>query len=124
MRVGVRLELDMVSEQRSLLGFMSLRQGVYCFVGIIIIYNIIKYVFKISSLFMSLIPSLICSLVFALPIPIIIFYIAFTRHSHTGYYRDKNFILKFANKHEFGWWRKGTSRNLVNLNDIGRERND
>lgn len=106
MRV-VELQVDMVSEQKNLLGFISTRQAIYLGVGGVILYSIIPPVFKLINFIAGIIPALIIAAILACPVIAVVIYLAFMKNSKTEMFRDKELYIKFRSKYEIGHWRSG-----------------
>lgn len=115
------LEQDMVSEQKHFFGFTSYRQAVYLLVGALVLYSFVPYVYKFGSMLGGIIAGVICGIFFSSIICFVIYYVAFTKHPLTNYYRDKHFYIVFNNRHEVGKWRKATNRNLKTFEEMGSE---
>lgn len=106
MRV-VELQVDMVSEQKNLLGFISTRQAIYLGVGVVILYSILPPVFNFINAVAGLVPALIVSSILAAPVVTIAAFLAFAKNSKTEMFKDKELFIKVINKYEIGFWRYG-----------------
>ena len=106
MRV-VELQVDMVSEQKNLLGFISTRQGIYLGIGGVILYTIIPPVFKLVNFIAGILPAVIVALILAAPFATCAIYLAFMKNTKTEMFKDKELFLKFKSKFETGHWRSG-----------------
>lgn len=96
--------IDMSSEQKSILGFISQRQLIYIAAGGSLLYAYIPFVFK---LFPSIIVGLIASLISALPTVAIVVVLAFFKKTKLHLNFDHYFLIKLRYKTQIGIWRKG-----------------
>lgn len=121
MRV-VRLEQDMISEQKNLLGFMSIRQGIYIGITVLILYSFIPPIYHFFSFFGGIVLGLFFAILFAIPVIVVSVFLGFTKHLLTGYYRDKYYLMMFLNRHEYGKWQGGTDLNMIDFKDLRDEK--
>lgn len=106
MRV-VELQVDMVSEQKNLLGFVSTRQAVYLGVGGALIYAFVPPVFKLVNALAGLVPALIVALILSAPFAAIALYLSYAKNTSTEMFRDKELLIKFQSRTQVGFWRSG-----------------
>ena len=97
--------IDMSSEQRTILGFISKRQLIYIVAGGVLLYAYIPIVF---SLFPNFIVGGIAALISALPTIILFFIFAFWRKNKLHLNFDQYFMIKIGYKGQIGIWRKGS----------------
>ena len=117
MRV-VRLEQDMISEQKNLLGFMSIRQGIYIGITTLILYSFIPPIFKFFDFFGGIFVGIVMVILFTIPVMAVSVFLGFTKQQLTGYYRDKYYVMMFLNRHELGKWQGGTDLNMIDFKDL------
>lgn len=110
MRV-VELQVDMVSEQKNLLGFISTRQAIYLGIGAALLYAIIPLLFKLVNFIAGMIPAIIVSGIFSAPIIFVAIYLAFFKNHKIEMFKDKELFIKFKSRYEIGYWRSGNHYN-------------
>jgi PrgI family protein len=96
--------IDMASEQKTILGFISRRQLIYIIAGGSILYALVPFVFY---LFPSYIVGAIASVITALPIIIVFFVFGFIKKHKLHLNFDQYFLIKIGYKSQIGIWRKG-----------------
>ncbi|RHW35989.1 PrgI family protein [Neobacillus notoginsengisoli] len=97
--------IDMASEQKTILGFISRRQLIYIIVGGAIIYALVPIVF---GLFPNFIAGAIAGIITALPIAFLVFMFGFWRKNKLHLNYDYYFLIKLGYKNQIGIWRKGS----------------
>jgi len=103
----VELQVDMVSEQKNLLGFISTRQAIYLGVGLAVIYAIVPPIFMLIKALAGFIPALIVGAILAAPFAAVALFLAFAKNQKTGMFRDKELFIKFRSTSQVGFWRSG-----------------
>ncbi|RKJ74889.1 PrgI family protein [Butyricicoccus sp. 1XD8-22] len=106
MRV-VELQVDMVSEQKNLLGFMSTRQAIYLGIGLACIYAIVPPIFNLINGLAGMIPAIIVGVILSAPFVGIALYLSFAKNQKTDMFRDKELFIKFRSASQLGYWRSG-----------------
>ncbi|MCM3317931.1 PrgI family protein [Rummeliibacillus stabekisii] len=102
-----KVPIDMASEQKNIQGVVSSRQAVYVVVSGLLLYSYIPPIFMgINALFGWLIAIAICFLA-ALPVILIVIFLAFTKVPKYNMNRDYFYLIKFQKKTQYGSWRKG-----------------
>lgn len=96
--------IDMSSEQKTILGILSVRQLIYIVVGGGIIYTYIPFVFK---LFPHWLLGFIFSVLSAIPIVAMVIVLAFVKKRKYSLNYDHYLLIKFGYKKQLGIWRKG-----------------
>lgn len=96
--------IDMASEQKTILGFISRRQLIYIVAGGSILYALVPIVF---NLFPNYIVGLIASIIVALPILFVVFMFGFWQKNKLHLNYDHFFLIKIGYKSQIGIWRKG-----------------
>lgn len=96
--------IDMSSEQKTILGFISKRQLIYIVAGGCLIY---AYVPVIFNLFPNILVGLIASIISAIPTLVAILVFAFFKKSKLHLNFDHYFLIKLGYKNQIGIWRKG-----------------
>ncbi|KZE68008.1 hypothetical protein AWM68_17710 [Fictibacillus phosphorivorans] len=97
--------IDMSSEQKTILGFISVRQLIYIIVGGALIYAYVPIVF---NLFPNYMVGAFVSVITAIPVLIAVFVFAFLKKSKLHLNFDHYFLIKIGYKNQIGIWRKGT----------------
>ncbi|WP_368502733.1 PrgI family mobile element protein (plasmid) [Alkalihalophilus sp. As8PL] len=103
----VSVPVDMASEQKILLGVISMRQLIYVLLGGGAIYSVTPLVW---SLPLSLIGNLMLNLIVAIPFAIIVILLGFMKQKKYNMFYDFYFITKLSKKTQTGVWRKGKRR--------------
>lgn len=106
--VSVRKEtvpIDMSSEQKTILGFITKRQLIYLIVGGSVIYAYVPVVF---NLFPNFIAGIIASVISVIPTAAVVFVFAFWKKNKLHLNFDHYFLIKLGYKKQIGIWRKGT----------------
>lgn len=101
----VTVPVDMSSEQKSLLGILSVRQLIYCLFGLVILYSYIPLIFKIIP---NIAISLVVSFISAMPVLVFVYLFGFHKVSKYHMYFDMYLLIKYGYKYQIGVWRKGT----------------
>lgn len=103
--------IDMSSEQKTILGFISRRQLIYIIAGGVILYAYVPYVFtffsNLSGGIASLLMGLIASLISAIPVLGVVFIFGFLKKDKLHLNFDHYFLIKLGYKKQIGIWRKG-----------------
>lgn len=102
-----KVPVDMVSEQKNILGVLSTRQAIYLAVGGVILYSFIPKLFSFISDFMGFITALFICLITALPTVVAVVYLGFWKNEKHNMYRDRLLLIKIQNKTQYGMWRRG-----------------
>jgi hypothetical protein len=101
----VTVPVDMSSEQKSLLGIMSVRQLIYCLFGLVVLYSYVPLIFKIIP---NIVVALIVALISTIPVLGFVYLFGFHRVAKYHMYFDMYLLIKFGYKYQIGVWRKGT----------------
>ncbi|MEI2356266.1 PrgI family protein [Mesobacillus zeae] len=96
--------IDMSSEQKTILGFISKRQLIYIIAGGAVLYALIPIVF---GLFPSYIVGAIACVIVSMPILIFVFVFGFIQKTKLHLHFDHYFLIKLGYKNQIGIWRKG-----------------
>lgn len=102
----VNVPVDMSSEQKVILGIVSMRQLIYLIVGGTILYTIIPLVWNMAGGISWAIKLAFCA-VSALPICIIVIPLAFFKMRKYGMFLDYYLLIKLGGKTQMGVWRRG-----------------
>jgi len=97
--------IDMSSEQKTILGFISIRQLIYLIIGGAILYTYIPIVFNI---FPHFIVGGIAALISAIPTLVFIFIFGFWKKTKLHLNFDHYFLIKLNYGTQIGIWRKGS----------------
>ena len=100
----VNVPIDMSSEQKIILGVLSMRQLVYLVVGGVVIYGMSPLIW---SLPIDALSKLILQIIFAIPVIAIIVPLAFIKHTKYNMFMDFYLITKLGGRGQKGVWRKG-----------------
>lgn len=103
----VSVPVDMSSEQKSILGVLSIRQLIYVVAGGLTIYGYVPLLFN-AMLGLPLAARLIVCIISALPIVGVLFPLAFIRKRNYHMFLDSYLLIKFRAKTQHGVWRKGS----------------
>lgn len=101
----VTVPIDMSSEQKVILGFISKRQLLYMFLGGGLIYSYVPFIF---NLFTNFIMGGIAALIAAVPTVVLIILLSFWKMDKYSLYFDRYILVKLGYKHQIGVWRKGS----------------
>lgn len=96
----------MSSEQKVILGIVSMRQLIYLMIGGSILYTIIPFVFNVLGGLPFTVKLAICFIA-ASPILILILPLAFFKIRKYGMFLDYYLLVKLGGKTQTGVWRKG-----------------
>lgn len=96
--------IDMSSEQKTILGFISKRQLIYIVAGGSLLYAYVPIVF---NLFLSILVGLIASIISAIPTIVGVLVFAFFKKTKLHLNFDHYFLIKLGYKNQIGIWRKG-----------------
>lgn len=97
---------DMSSEQKVLLGVLSIRQLIYIIIGGAILGNYIPYLTK--WLFGIAWPvGIIGTVISALPVIAVVFVLGFYKQKKYHMFYDMYLLTRFKAKSQYGIWRKG-----------------
>ena len=99
---------DMSSEQKVLLGMISIRQLIYIIVGATIIGNYLPIVSK-WLLSLSWVVGIIGSIISIVPVVAIVGFLGFYKNKKYHMFYDSYLIVQFKKKYQYGIWRKGDS---------------
>lgn len=102
----VSVPVDMSSEQKVILGIVSIRQLIYIVIGGSIIYSIVPLVWNMLEGF-SLVVRLVACIIPALPVLAVIVPLAFIRKRNYHMFYDFYLLIKLNAKSQHGVWRKG-----------------
>ncbi|MBU8908091.1 PrgI family protein [Desertibacillus haloalkaliphilus] len=95
---------DMSSEQKTILGVISVRQLIYLIIGGGALYGYIPVVFNMMDSFVT---GIIACLFSVIPTAAIVGLLGFRyMHDYHMFY-DKYLIVRIGYKHQIGVWRKG-----------------
>ncbi|QCJ45494.1 PrgI family protein (plasmid) [Bacillus sp. S3] len=97
--------IDMASEQKTILGFISRRQLIYIIAGGSILYAMVPVVF---NLFPNFIVGAIASIIVVLPILFVVLIFGFWKKNKLHLNYDHFFLIKLGYKKQIGIWRKGS----------------
>ncbi|MEK3993075.1 PrgI family mobile element protein [Robertmurraya sp. FSL R5-0851] len=97
--------IDMSSEQKTILGFISKRQLIYIVAGGALLYAYVPMVFK---LFPNFIIGGVAALISAIPTLIVVFIFAFWKKQKLHLNFDQYIMIKISYKGQIGIWRKGS----------------
>lgn len=100
----VTVPIDMSSEQKVILGVISMRQFIYLLIGGITLYAYIPIVF---NLFSNIAISFIFSVVASIPVVCVVGILGFYKVSKKGLNFDHYLLIKMGYKNQIGVWRKG-----------------
>ncbi|EOR22410.1 hypothetical protein ABW02_22780 [Niallia circulans] len=99
--------IDMASEQKTILGFISIRQLIYLGAAGSIVYAYIPMVYKIFSS-AGVIVALIACVFSVIPTAIFVIVFGFFKKKNLHLNFDQYFLIKMNMKKQNGIWRKGT----------------
>lgn len=97
--------IDMSSEQKTILGFISKRQLIYIVAGGALLYAYIPMVF---NLFPNFIIGGVAAIISAIPTLIAVFIFAFWKKQKLHLNFDQYMMIKIGYKGQIGIWRKGS----------------
>lgn len=97
--------IDMSSEQKTILGFISQRQLIYIIAGGCLVYAYVPIVFK---LFPNFIVGAIASFITALPTIAFVLVFGFFKKHKLHLHYDQFTMIKIGYKGQIGIWRKGS----------------
>lgn len=103
----VSVPVDMSSEQKSILGVMSIRQLIYVVVGGVLIYGYVPLLFNAMNGLPVTVKIIVC-VIAALPIVVIALPLAFFKKRNYHMFLDFYLLIKFRAKTQHGVWRKGS----------------
>lgn len=106
----VSVPVDMSSEQKVILGIMSIRQLIYVVVGGAIVYTYIPFMFNLMA-GVPMAARLIISGITALPVAGIVIPLGFIKKRNYHMFLDYYLFIKFRAKTQHGKWRKGSMPN-------------
>lgn len=102
----VSVPVDMSSEQKVILGIVSIRQLIYVVVGGSIIYAFVPMLWNLLGVLPVLIKLIVC-IIPALPVMAVIIPLAFIKKRNYHMFYDFYLLIKFNAKNQHGVWRKG-----------------
>ncbi|MFL0365237.1 MULTISPECIES: PrgI family mobile element protein [Pseudobacillus] len=102
----VSVPVDMSSEQKVILGIVSMRQLIYLIIGGSLLYTFIPFVFNLFGILPFTVRLVIC-FVAALPVLAIVLPLAFFKIGKYGMFLDYYLLVKLGGKTQIGVWRKG-----------------
>lgn len=108
-RINLRREqvpVDMASEQKVILGIISMRQLIYVIIGGTFIYTIFPVVWGILG-DLPLTVKLIVEIIVNMPIVAIIGYFGFLKNGKYNMFFDYYWLVRLGEKSQYGIWRKG-----------------
>lgn len=98
---------DMSSEQKVLLGVLSIRQLIYIVIGLTIMGNYIPALSK-WLLSLSWIVAIIGTVISAVPVVALVFLLGFLKNKKYHMYYDSYLFTRFKEKTQYGIWRRGS----------------
>lgn len=102
----VSVPVDMSSEQKVILGIVSMRQLIYMVVGGTIIYSFVPLVWGATAGLPIGLRIALCVIV-SLPLLVIIVPLAFIRNRRYGMFYDYYLLVRLGGKTQVGTWAKG-----------------
>lgn len=96
----------MSSEQKVILGIVSMRQLIYLIIGGSILYTIIPFIWNFLGPLPFTVKVVLCFIA-ALPVLAIILPLAFYKKGKYGMFLDYYLLVKLGSKTQIGTWRKG-----------------
>ncbi|WP_214484563.1 PrgI family mobile element protein [Bacillus sp. SM2101] len=99
---------DMSSEQKVILGFISMRQLIYLLVGFFVIGAYIGPVFTFFST-INWVLALIASIISTIPVVAVILPLAFLKKGKYHMFFDRYLLTKMSASSQRGVWRKGSN---------------
>lgn len=102
----VSVPVDMSSEQKVILGVLSIRQLIYVAIAGATIYAYIPLVFSLTAGIQIAIRIVIC-LIGSLPVLLLLAPLAFLKKRNYHMFFDYYLLIKFRAKSQYGKWRKG-----------------
>ncbi|MEX3623685.1 PrgI family protein [Viridibacillus arvi] len=103
----VNVPVDMSSEQKAILGIMSIRQLIYVVASGALLYAYVPFIFSLMGSISTTVKIIAC-LISALPIIAIVLPLAFIRKRNYHMFLDYYLLIKFRAKTQHGIWRKGS----------------
>lgn len=103
----VSVPVDMASEQKVILGVMSMRQLIYIVVGGGLIYAYVPFLFNLMAGLPMTVRIIVCAIA-ALPVAGIVIPLAFIKKRNYHMFLDYYLFIKFRAKTQHGKWRKGS----------------
>lgn len=103
----VSVPVDMSSEQKAILGVMSIRQLIYIVAGGVSLYGYIPLLYNAMVGFPMAVRIIIC-IVTGLPVLLILLPLAFIKKRNYHMFLDFYLLIKFRAKTQHGVWRKGS----------------
>ncbi len=97
----------MASEQKVILGVLSMRQLIYIVVGGALIYAYVPFLFNLMAGLPMTVQIIICA-VSALPVVVIVIPLGFIKKKNYHMFLDYYLFIKFRAKTQHGKWRKGS----------------
>jgi hypothetical protein len=101
----VTVPVDMSSEQKTILGIVSVRQLIYCLFGFTVLYAYVPTVFKLMS---NLTLAVLVTIISTLPVIVFVYLFGFHKVSKYHMFFDMYLLVKLGYKYQIGVWRKGS----------------
>lgn len=101
-----QVPVDISSEQKVILGIVSMRQLIYIIVGGTFIYTIFPFMWGLLEGTSTMV-RLLVSVLINLPIVAVIGYFGFLRNGKYNMYYDSYWLVRLGEKSQYGIWRKG-----------------
>lgn len=102
----VSVPVDMSSEQKSILGVLSIRQLIYVVAGGVSLYGYVPLLYNITTGLPVTVRIILCAIA-ALPVLVILLPLAFLKKRNYHMFLDYYMLIKFRAKTQHGKWRKG-----------------
>ncbi len=104
----VNVPVDMSSEQKVILGIVSMRQLIYIAIGGSVIYAFVPFTWNLLAGF-PLMFKLVACILPALPVVVVVAPLAFIRKKNYHMFYDFYLLIRFNAKNQHGVWRNGTT---------------
>lgn len=103
----VQVPVDMISEQKNILGMISTRQAIYLAIGAVILYAYIPSLYSLIASLLGIIVAIVICALTAIPVIIFVLYLAFYKSSKHNMFGDRLLLIRLQKKSQFGYWHKG-----------------
>ncbi|MDQ4682671.1 PrgI family protein [Stenotrophomonas maltophilia group sp. RNC7] len=102
-----QVPVDMSSEQKVILGIVSMRQLIYLIVGGTFIYTVFPIMWGLLDGF-DFYVKIGGGLIPCLPVLAIVGYLGFLKNSKYNMFYDYYWLIRLGEKSQYGTWRKGS----------------
>lgn len=104
----VSVPVDMSSEQKVILGVVSIRQLIYVAIGVGVIYAFVPTLWKLLAGLPIIFKIVVC-VIPAIPVLVVIVPLAFIKKKNYHMFYDFYLLIRFNAKNQHGVWRKGST---------------